>query len=170
MLYESSSKDQKRILWVAISLMIAVSVIVLALTLWMLYQSNLKQRVQELQAMVQGQVALIEAVAKFDREHSQDAVAGGAEAATVLQVTEAYSQMGHFGATGEFTLGVRRGDKIEFISEFRFPGKGARKIVPFAIDQEANRIPMQHALKTPALAGRLVLIIAGNRRCPHSGR
>ena len=32
MLYESSSKDQKRILWVAISLMIAVSVIVLALT------------------------------------------------------------------------------------------------------------------------------------------
>jgi len=66
MLYESSSKDQKRILWVAISLMIAVSVIVLALTLWMLYQSNLKQRVQELQAMVQGLVALIEAVAKFD--------------------------------------------------------------------------------------------------------
>jgi PAS domain S-box-containing protein len=150
MLYESSSKDQNRILWVAISLMIAVSVIVLALTLWMLYQSNLNQRVQELQAMVQGQVALIEAVAKFDREHSQDAIAGGAEAATVLQVTEAFSQMGRFGATGEFTLAVRRGDKIEFISEFRFPGKGARKIVPFAIDQEANPIPMQRALNTGA--------------------
>ena len=148
MLYESSSKDQKRILWVAISLMIAVSVIVLALTLWMLYQSNLKQRVQELQAMVQGQVALVESVAKFDLEHSEDAVAGGAEAATVLQVTDAYSQMGHFGATGEFTLGVRRGDKIEFISEFRFPGKGARKIVPFSIDQETNPIPMQRALNT----------------------
>jgi PAS domain S-box-containing protein len=148
MLYESSSNDQKRILWVAISLMIAVSVIVLALTLWMLYQSNLKQRGQELQAMVQGQVALVESVAKFDLVYSKDAVAGGAEAATLLQVTEAYSQMGHFGATGEFTLGVRRGDKIEFISKFRFPGKDARKIIPFSIDQETNPIPMQRALNT----------------------
>jgi flagellar basal body-associated protein FliL len=51
MLYESSSKDQKRILWVAIALMIAVSVIVLALTLWMLYRANFEQRVADLQAM-----------------------------------------------------------------------------------------------------------------------
>jgi hypothetical protein len=119
MLYKTSSKDQKRILLVAISLMIAVSIIVLAFTLWMLYRSNFEQRVQGLQAMVRGQVSLVEAVAKFDRQHSQNVVAGGAEAATVLQVTEAYSQMGGFGETGEFTLGVRRGDEIEFISEFR---------------------------------------------------
>lgn len=146
MLYETSSKDQKRILLVAISLMIAVSIIVLAFTLWMLYRSSFEQRVQELQAMVHGQVSLVEAVAKFDRQHSQNAVAGGAEAATVFQVTEAYSQMGGFGETGEFTLGVRRGDEIEFISEFRFPGKDARKRVPFTIDREGDSIPMQRAL------------------------
>jgi len=148
MIAESSSKDQKRILVVAISLMIAVSVVVLASTLWMLYQSNFEQRVQGLQAMVRGQVSIIESVARFDQQFSQDEVAGGAEAATLLQVMEAYSQMEDFGETGEFTLGVRRGDEIEFISEFRFPGKGARKIVPFAIDPGADPIPMQLALNT----------------------
>jgi PAS domain S-box-containing protein len=58
--------------------------------------------------------------------------------------------MGGFGETGEFTLGVRRGDEIEFISEFRFPGKGARKRVPFTIDRGGDPIPMQHALNTGA--------------------
>jgi len=123
MLYESSSKDQNRILWVAISLMIAVSVIVLSLTLWMLYQSNFEQSIKKLQAMVQGQVSLIESVAKFDKQFSQNVVDGGAGAATILQVTNAYSELGGFGKTGEFTLGIVRGDKIEFISEFRFPEK-----------------------------------------------
>jgi len=146
MLYESSSKDQKRILYMAVSLLTAVSIIVLALTLWMLYRSNFEQQVEALQAMVQGQVNLVESVAKFDQQHSQNAVAGGSEAATVLQVTEAYSQMGGFGITGEFTLGVIRGDEIEFISEFRFPVKGARKIVPLTIDSGTDPIPMQLAL------------------------
>ncbi len=41
---EPSSHDQKRILWLLVSPMIAVSVIVLTLTLWMLYPSNLEQR------------------------------------------------------------------------------------------------------------------------------
>ena len=82
MLYESSSRDQKRILWVAIFLMIAVSVIVLALTLWMLYRANFEQRVADLQAMVVAQVSVIDAVARFDRQHSDD-VSGASKAATL---------------------------------------------------------------------------------------
>jgi len=143
MLYESSSKDQKHILLMAISLMIAVSVIVLGLTLWMLYRSNFEQRVEGLQAMVRGQVALIESVARFDQQFSQDEVAGGSGAATLQQATEAYSNLGGFGATGEFVLGLRRGDEIEFLSEFRFSEKGARKTVPFTTDRAA---PMRRAL------------------------
>jgi PAS domain S-box-containing protein len=150
MLYESSSTDQRRILWVAISLMIAVSVVVLTLTLWMLYQSNFEQGVKKLQAMVRGQVSLIESVAEFDRQVSLDAVDGGAQAATVLRVTEAYSRLGGFGETGEFTLGVRRGDKIEFISEFRFQVPGARKVVPFTVDEGVEPIPMQRAMNIGA--------------------
>ena len=59
MLYEFSSNDRKRILWVAISLIIAVSIIVLSLMLWMLSQSNFKQQLENPQAMVQGQVSLV---------------------------------------------------------------------------------------------------------------
>jgi len=127
----------------AVSLMTAVSIVVLVLTLWMLYRSIFEQRVEGLQAMVQGQVDLIESVTRFDQQHSQNAVAGGAGAATLLQVTEAYSQLAGFGATGEFVLGLRRGDEIEFLSEFRFPVKGARKIVPLTTDRAA---PMRRAL------------------------
>ena len=90
MLYDSSSKDQKRILLVAISLMIPVSVIVLALTLWMLYQSNFEQRVEGLRAMVQEQVSLIESVARFNQQHSSD-FSGGSKAATLSQVIGGYS-------------------------------------------------------------------------------
>jgi len=143
MLYESSSKDQKRILLMAISLMIAVSVIVLVLSLWMLYRSNFEQQVESLRAMVREQVALIESVARFDQQYSQNTIAGGARAATVQQITEAYSHLGGFGATGEFVVGLRRGDEIEFLSEFRFPEKGARKTVPFSTDRAA---PMRRAL------------------------
>ena len=142
MLYESSSKDQKRILLVAISLMIAVSVMVLALTLWMLYQSNFQQRVEGLQAMVRGQVSLIDAVARFDQQHSDD-VASGSWDATLQQVVDGYSELGGFGKTGEFVLGQRRGDQIQFLSEFRFPEKGARKLVLLTT---ARAAPMRRAL------------------------
>ena len=147
MLYESSSKDQKRILLMAVSLMMAVSIIVLGLTLWMLYRSNFQQRVEGLQAIVRGQVDLIEAVTRFDQQHSQKDVEGGAGAATLLQVTEAYSHIKGFGATGEFVLGLRRGHEVEFLSEFRFPKKSARKIVSITTDRAA---PMRRALNNEA--------------------
>ena len=143
MLYESSSKDQKRILLLAISLMIAVSIIVLALTLWMLYQSNFEQRVEGLRAMVREQVSLIESVARFDQQHVTEDFAGGSRAATLKQIVEGYSRLGGFGQTGEFVLGHRRGEQIEFLSEFRFPEKAARKIVPLSTDRAA---PMRRAL------------------------
>jgi len=143
MLYESSSKDQNRILWVAISLMIAVSVIVLSLTLWMLYQSNFEQRVEGLRAMVREQVSLIESVARFDQQHVTEDFAGGSRAATLKQIVEGYSSLGGFGQTGEFVLGLRSGEQIEFLSEFRFAEKGARKIVPLTTDRAA---PMRRAL------------------------
>jgi PAS domain S-box-containing protein len=143
MLYESSSRDQGRILILAISLMIVVSVIVLSLTLWMLYRSNFEQRVEELQAMVRGQVSLIEAVARFDRQHVGEDFSGGANAATLQQIIDGYSDLGGFGDTGEFVVGLRRGDEIEFLSEFRFPQGGQRTVVPLTTDRAA---PMRRAL------------------------
>ncbi len=143
MLYESSSKDQKRILWVAISLLIAVSVIVLSLTLWMLYRANFDQRVADLQAMIDAQVGLIDAVAVFNREHSVNDISGGFVAATKGEVIDGFSRLGGFGETGEFVLGQRRGDQILFMSEFRFKETDPRRVVPLSTDRAA---PMRRAL------------------------
>jgi hypothetical protein len=89
MMFEgSNSRDQKRILWVAISLMIAVSVIVLTLTLRKLYQSNFEQQVEGLRAMVREQVVLIKFVARFDQQYVTEDFSGGAEAATLEQIVE----------------------------------------------------------------------------------
>jgi PAS domain S-box-containing protein len=141
--HTSGSRDQKRILLVAISLMIAVSVLVLSLTLWMLYRANFQQRVHDLRAMVVAQVTLVHAVARFDKEHSDGTVEGGSEAATLGQVVDGLSELGGFGDSGEFVLGRRHGDQIEFLSEFRFPGKSTRRVVPFNTDAAA---PMRRAL------------------------
>ena len=140
MLYQSSSKDQKRILLMALSL-IAVSVIVQVLTLWMLYRSNFEQEVESLNALVGGQVALIGSMAASTT--NQNEIVEEAVPATLLQITQAYSQLGGFGATGEFVIGRRRGDQIDFLSEFRFPGKGAAKTVLLSSTHAA---PMRRAL------------------------
>lgn len=139
----SGSRDQNRILWMAISLMIAVSIVVLTITLLVLYRANFEQRVGDLQAMVVAELSFIDAVARFDREHSGDAVSGGSEAATLGQIVDGLSQLGGFGESGEFVLGRRRGDQIEFLSDFRFAEAATRKVVPFDTDRAA---PMRRAL------------------------
>ena len=143
MLNQSSSNDQQRILLVAISLMIAVSLIVLATTLWVLYRANFEQRVGDLQVMVNAKVTFADTVARFDRQHSADDVVGGADAATLGQIIDSLSHLGGFGGTGEFVLGRRNGNQIEFLSEFRFSEAGARRIVPIDTDRAA---PMRRAL------------------------
>ncbi len=143
MFEDSSGSDQRRILLLTIALMTAVSVVVVAFTLWMLYRANFDQRVNELTAMIEGQVSLIDAVARFDREFSEHAYAAGSRAATLQQVTEAYTNLGGFGETGEFVLGIREDDRIKFLSDFRFPEKDTRRVVPFTTDRAA---PMRRAL------------------------
>ena len=143
MFEDSSRSDQRRILLLAIALMTAVSLVVLAFTLWMLYRANFDQRVNELTAMIEGQVSLINAVARFDKEFSDHSYADGSRAATLQQVTEAYTNLGGFGETGEFVLGIRNDDQIKFLSDFRFPEKDTRRVVPFTTDRAA---PMRRAL------------------------
>jgi PAS domain S-box-containing protein len=140
---DSSAKDQRRILWMAMALMAVVAVAVLALTLWMLYRANFEQRVQDLRAMVMGQVSLINAVARFDQNTVGLRFSGGSAEATIQQITEGYAELGGFGETGEFVLGRLRENQIEFLSEFRFPGDGVRKVVPYDTERAA---PMRRAL------------------------
>ena len=63
----------------------------------MLYRANFEQRVADLQATIHAQVSLIDAVARFDREHSGSKVSGGSLAATKGQVIDGFSRLGGFG-------------------------------------------------------------------------
>ena len=124
--------------------MIAVSVVVLTLTLWMLYQSNFEQRVEELRAMVRGQAVLIGAVAGVGQSHGSE-LSGDSKTAILSNIVKAYSASGGFGDTGEYVLGRLRGDQIEFLSDFRFAGTDLIKITPLATDRAA---PMRRALNS----------------------
>lgn len=141
---KSSGKDQRRILWMAMASMVVVALVVLALTLWTLYRANFEQRVQDLRAMVREQVTLINAVARFDQQSVGLRFSGGSAEATISQITAGYAELGGFGETGEFVLGRLREDKIEFLSDFRFPEDGVRKVVPYETERAA---PMRRALK-----------------------
>ncbi len=139
----SASADQSRVLWTAMSLMVAVSVIVLLTTLWILYRANFDQRVQDLRAMILGQVSLIDAVARFDQRNVGLQFRGGSTEATLGQILDGFGQQGGFSETGEFVVGRRNGDQIEFLTEFRFPGDGVRRTVPLTTERAA---PMRRAL------------------------
>ena len=54
----------------------------------MLDRANFEQRVTDLQTMINAQVGLIDAVARFDHEHSGSEVSGGSLAATKGQIID----------------------------------------------------------------------------------
>jgi PAS domain S-box-containing protein len=135
--------DQKRILVVSIIMMTLVALMVVSITIWMLYKTSFNRQVENLQAMVAGQARLIEAVARFDAEHSEDASNEGAWGATIGQVVDAYTHLGGFGKTGEFVVAQRVDDKIRFLMEFRFTGSEVNEYIPF---DSVNAEPMQRAL------------------------
>ena len=140
---ETRTNDQVRVLALSIAMMIVVSVIVGVLTGWLLYRSEFDDQLEHLQAMVQGQARLLEAVARFDAEHSQQDHPQGAWAATISQAVDAYSRLGGFGDTGELVMGIRQGEQILFLMDFRFPESGVGRIVPLDADHAA---PIRRAL------------------------
>jgi PAS domain S-box-containing protein len=142
-LKKARSGDQMRILFLSIAMMAAVSLIVLVLVIGLLYRNDLQTKQRVLQAMVAGQARMIEAVARFDAENSEDSHLDGAAGATIGQAVDAYSRLGGFGDTGEFVLGRREGDTITFLMDFRFPAEGVRKRVPLTTERAE---PMRRAL------------------------
>jgi len=137
------SGDQMRILFLSIAMMAAVSLIVLVLVIGLLYRNDLQTKQRVLQAMVAGQARMIEAVARFDAENSEDSHLEGAAGATISQAVDAYSRLGGFGDTGEFVLGRREGDKISFLMDFRFPAEDVKRLVPLTTERAE---PMRRAL------------------------
>ena len=108
-----------------------------------LYRAALEQERAHLIDTARSAVRLIEAVARFDKLYSAGDVPGGAFAATLSQIEEAYERFEGFGATGEFTLARRDGDQIVFLLSHRHLDLTNPRPVP--LDSELAE-PMRRAL------------------------
>ena len=110
--------DNRTRVFTLILVMTVVAVGAVGIALAVLYKVALGEQRARLVETAQSQARLMEAVARFDKQHSADAP-GGAFAATISQVREAHKQFRGFGETGEFTLAKREGDRIVFLLSHR---------------------------------------------------
>ncbi len=114
-----------------------------------------KQR-QSLTELVQTQANLIDAISRFDRQHSDDVNPKGWKYATLSQLVDTYLSHEQLGGTGEITLGKREGDRILFLIR-------SRQIDP----TELQYIPLDSTLAEPmrlALSGKTGTVIGSDYR------
>ena len=143
--------DRKRILICSL-LILACSVwCATGITLTILYQTSFEETRAHLVEIVRGQARFMEAVARFDAIHSQDAHPEGAKEATLAQIADAHQHHQAFAETGEFVLARREGDQIVFLFPYRHGDGGDPDPVPWASDLAE---PMRRALS--GQAGTLV--------------
>lgn len=114
-------------------IMAAVVVVAAGITDYILYRSAVAQQRERLIEIAQSQARLIEAVARFNAEHSAD-YPGGAEAATLSQIVAAQEWYEESGHTGEFTLARLEGDSIVFLLIHGRSGLDGPLSVPFQAD------------------------------------
>ena len=143
--------NRQRLL-VLLVVMTTVGLIAMGLSLWLLYSAAFDEQRSSLVEIVQSQARLIEAIARFDTVHSQDANPRGAAAATLAQIIDAHAHYQGFGETGEFTLARREDDDIVFLLSFRHENPGVQQRLPFRGELAE---PMRRALegKTGSLVG-----------------
>lgn len=99
-------------------------------TIYVLYSTALEEEADRLVEMAKSQARLIEAIARFDKEYSDD-YPKKSRAATLSQIRDAHSKYRGFGETGEFTLSTRKGDDIVFLLSHRHYDLDNPKPVPW---------------------------------------
>lgn len=110
-----------------------------------LYNTSFEQQRARLLTTVRSQARLMEAVAIFHDTFFKDEYSGGAVAAAISQMTQAYASMAHgaHGETGEFSMARREGDQIVYFLVHGHDGITSRFPTPFASE---NSAPMRRAL------------------------
>lgn len=125
-----------------IGIMVFIAVVILGSSLVVMYQVAFDRSLADLSRTATSQARLLEAVATFDRVYSDD-FPEGSVAATLSQIEEAYRSIERAGETGEFVLGRKHGDEIEFL--LVSPGDG--RTIPASIRFGAGLAePMYRAL------------------------
>jgi len=111
--------------------MAAATLMVSAISIVSLYRTAIDQHRLRLVEIVDSQARLIEAIAKFDSQYSDDDYPQGARAATLDQVAAAHREFKGFGETGEFTLARRDGEQIVFVLSRRHAQSQTPRPIPF---------------------------------------
>ncbi|MCZ6816318.1 MAG: hypothetical protein O7F76_06405, partial [Planctomycetota bacterium] len=137
-------RDRLKVLGYSLVTMALIAVIVGTVAIYSLYQTAFEQQGLALMETVDAQVRLIEAVARFDRIHSQDANVGGGAAATLSQIVDAHRHHQGIGETGEFTLARLEGDTMVFLLDRRHDDSGKYNRISFKGSPLAE--PMRRAL------------------------
>jgi hypothetical protein len=129
-----------------IFLLIAIMTFLVAATLFVsigiLYRTAIREEATRLAETAKSQARLIEAIARFDKQYSNDYPLG-ARQATINQVKEAHANYQGFGITGEFTLAERENEQIIFLLSHRHYDLDNLKPVPW---DSAIAEPMRVAL------------------------
>lgn len=124
--------------------MSSVAFLVMSISIFLAYNTYIDGQRARMSELAQSQAQIIESVARFDALYSSTDVPGGARAATLSQVEEAYANIEGFGATGEYLLAQNSNDSIEFILSHRGNLDEMPQFLP--LDGELA-IPMSRALQ-----------------------
>ncbi|OIQ00024.1 MAG: hypothetical protein AUK35_05140 [Zetaproteobacteria bacterium CG2_30_46_52] len=126
-----------------IGILTMITVIILSITIYSLYQASFETERQRLAETVKSRARFIEAVARFDREYADKQFEGSAEEATLIQIEEAHNNFEGFGETGEYVLAKHIEENIVFLLRHRHDHVTKPKDVLFASNLAE---PMRRAL------------------------
>jgi len=151
--------ERKRISLLMV-IMAVSSLIIAGITMSILYHISFEAQKARLIVSAQARARLMEATARFNEIHNTD-YPGGAYAATLSQINDAYQQFRSFGKTGELTFAKKEGNNMIWLLSHRHNGLAKLKSIPF--DSELAE-PMRRALSGesgamvgPDYAGKIVL-------------
>lgn len=119
-LHRDLQANRRKILTYSALSLVVTALMVAFFTNLLLYVQAFREKHQDLMQTVSSQARLIDAVARFDKEHSSDVFDAGAEAATFLQVRDAHENVNHLGKTGEFVFGRLEGKHMVFPMRTRY--------------------------------------------------
>ncbi len=151
---------ERRRISLLITIMTVSSLIIAGITIAVLYHTAFEAQKARLIVSAKARARLMESTARFNEIHNTD-YPGGAYAATLSQITDAYQNFQSFGKTGELTLAKKEDNNMVWLLSHRYSGLAKVKSIPF--DSELAE-PMRRALSGesgamvgPDYAGKIVL-------------
>ena len=107
--------ERRRILLSSIVILVLVSGSAAALVTAVLHQTSLEQHRARLEHLVRHRASIIKSVLLSSVQRGGEASTAEAREEELHRIAEVYKSFRRFGETGEFTLALRRGDRIEWL-------------------------------------------------------